>query len=188
MQTTTQRISNLEVQPSLVLESLLQRVWRAPWQIVALVSVAAGIGSGWRASVHQAGLVSPLGAMVTMILATFAGWYIWSFFTHLTDVVIFRGHSDYQGTLNAFGRAYCFQVLFFFTFTNPLGIMWGWIAYYATIAVWGIIGPRHLGMRTWQAILAATLGMLLWMGCLLILTFAFVSNGTYPGVGAFLVV
>ena len=187
MQTTTQRISNLEVRPNLVLESLMQRVWRAPWQIVALVSIAAGIGSGWRASAHQAELLSPLSAMVTMILATFAGWYVWSFFAHLTDVVIFGGHSDYQGTLNAFARAYCFQALFFFTFTTPLGWLWGWTAFLATVAAWGIIGPRHLGIRTWQAVLAATLGMLLWMGCLLILTLTLVWNGTYLGVGAFLV-
>ena len=188
MQTTTQHIANLEVRPNLVLESLMQRVWRAPWQIVALVSLAAGIGSGWRASAHQAELLSPLSATVTMIVATFVGWHVWSFFTHLTDVVIFGGHSDYQGTLNAFGRAYCFQVLLFFTFTNPLGWLWGWIAFYATVAAWGIIGPRHLGMRTWQAVLAATLGMLLWQGCLLALTLMLVSNGTYLGVGAFLVV
>ena len=187
MQTETQRISILGLRPDLVIESLMQRVRPAPWQTVALVSFAAGVGSGWRALAQQAELLSPLTATATMVLVTFAGWYVWGYLTHLTDLVLFGGRSDYRGTLNAFARAYCFQALFFFTFTTPLGWLWGWTAFLATVAAWGIIGPRHLGIRTWQAVLAATLGMLLWIGCLLILTLTLVWNGTYLGVGAFLV-
>jgi hypothetical protein len=176
----------LEVPSGFTLEAMTQRVRPSLWQIVTLVSFCAGVGSGWQVLVSQAELPSPLVAAATMMLATFAGWYVWGFFTHLTDNVLFGGHSDYQGTLNTFGRAYVFQALFFFTFTRPLGWLWGWIALYVTIAAWGIIGPRHLGMRTWQAIVAATLGMLLWLACLLILTLTLVWDGTYVGVGAFL--
>jgi hypothetical protein len=167
-------------------EAVMQRVRPSLWQIVALVSFCAGIGSGWTVLARQAELSSPLVAAITMTLATFAGWYVWGFFTHLTDVVLFGGHSDYWGTLNAFGRAYVFQALFFLTFANPLGWLWGWVALYATVVAWGIVGPRHLGMRTWQAIVAVTLGMLLWLACQLILTLALAWSGPCLGVGAFL--
>jgi hypothetical protein len=184
----TKSMSRLSEMPTgLTLERVIQRIRPSLWQVVALVSFFAGVGSGWRVLVCQAELPSPLTATVTMMLATFAGWYVWGFFTHLTDVVLFGGHSDYRGTLNAVGRAYAFQALFFFTFTRPLGWLWGWIALYAIAAAWGIIGPRHLGMRTWQAMVAVTLGMLLWLACLLILTLTLAWDGSYLGVGAFLV-
>jgi hypothetical protein len=41
-------------------------------------------------------------------------------------------------------------------------------------------------MRTWQAMVAAALGMLLWLACLLALTLVLVWDGTYLGIGAFL--
>jgi hypothetical protein len=168
------------------LDRVRQRVQPALWQMVALVSFVAGVGSGWQVLVFRAELLSPLVAAATMMLAMFAGWYVWSFFIYLADNALFGGHSDYQGTLNAFGIAYLHQVLFFFAFTRPLGGLWGWIALYLTVAAWGVIGPRRLGMRTWQAILAATLGMLLWLACLLVATLALVFDGTYIGIGAFL--
>lgn len=167
-------------------EALAQLVHPSLWQVIALISFAAGVGSGWRVLVQQADFLSPLVAAITMILATFAGWYTWGFFTYLTDSVLFGGHSDYQGTLNAFGRAYLFQVLFFFVFAKPLGWIWGWVALYLTVVAWGIIGPRKLGMRTWQAIVAVSIGMLLWLACLLILTLTLVWDGYYIGIGAFL--
>ncbi len=179
--------SELQKVPSgFALDTAMQRVRPALWQVVAVVSLVAGIGNGWQVLAFRAELLSPLVAAIVMTLATFGGWYAWGFFTHLTDSVLFGGHSDYRGTLNAFGRAYVFQALFFFTFTRPLGWLWGWIALYVTIVAWGVIGPRRLGMRTWQAILAATLGMLLWLACLLILTLVLVFDGTYIGIGVFL--
>ena len=101
----------------------------------------------------------------------------------LTDVVLFGGHTDYRGTLHAFGRAYVFQALLFFSFANPLGGLWAWVALYLTVAAWGIVGPRRLGMRTWQAIAAASLGLLWWLACLLILTLTLDGGGSYIGWG-----
>jgi hypothetical protein len=182
--------------PRTVTDGTVTERWGSSiWQIVAIVSLAAGIGSGWRvlllrseflAPVPTGDLLSPLTATVTMVLATFAGWYVWGYFTHLFDSVLFGGHSAYRDTLNAFGRAYVFQFLFLFTFTRPLGWLWGWIAMYATVAAWGIIGPRQLGMRTWQAIVSATCGMLVWMACLLLLNITLMLDGGYLGIGAFL--
>lgn len=154
---------------------------------MALVSFAAGVGSGWRVLTHQAPLLPPFKTTATVLLATFAGWYVWGFFTHLTDQVFFGGHSDYRGTLSAFGRVYVFQVLVFFTFTDPLGWLWGWIAFYVTIATWGIIGPRRLGMRAWQALVSATMGALLWLACLLISILTLAGGGTYLRLSALLV-
>ena len=173
----------LELNPKAVIMPIRPK----PWQVVALVSFCVGVGSGWSVLVRRAELQSPLVVAAIMVLVTYVGWYIWGFFTHLTDVVLFGGHSDYRGTLNVFGRAYVFQAFSFFTFTNPLGWLWSWIALYVTVVAWGVIGPRHLGMRTWKAIVAVTLGMLLWLACQLILTLTFVCNGPYLGVGAFLV-
>ncbi len=174
------------VQAPLSLNKVRQRVRPALWHMVALVSFFAGVGSGWQVLIFRAELLSPLVAAATMMLATFVGWYAWSFFIYLADNALFGGHSDYRGTLNAFGVAYLHQAICFFTFTRPLGWAWGWVAFYVTIAAWGVIGPRRLGMRTWQAIVAATLGMLLWLACLLALTLTLVVDGTYVGIGAFL--
>lgn len=176
-----------EMSSSLTWQTAMLRVRPSLWQIVAFASLLAGIGGGWKALGSLEEILSPLPATVTMMLVTFAGWYIWSYFTYLTDQVLFGGHSDYRGTLNAFGRAYVFQALLVFIFTSPLGWMWGWIALYFTVAAWGVIGPRQLGMRTWQAIVAAALGMLLWLACLLILTLTLVWDGLYVGIGVFLV-
>ena len=166
--------------------SVLHRLRPANWQLVALTSLCAGIGSGWQVLLSQTELLSPLTAAITMVLATFIGWYAWGFFTYLTDSVLFGGHADFQGTLAAFSRAYLFQALFLFTFTRPLGWLWGWIALYLTIGAWGVIGPRQLGMRSWQAVVVVTVGMLVWLACLLIGTLTLVLDGTYIGVGAFL--
>ncbi len=171
---------------SLILNKVRQRVRPELWHMVALVSFLAGVGSGWQVLIFRAELLSPLAAAATMMLATFVGWYAWSFFIYLADNALFGGHSDYRGTLNAFGVVYLYQAICFFTFTRPLGWVWGWIAFYATVAAWGIVGPRRLGMRTWQAIVAATLGMLLWLACLLVLTLTLVVDGTFIGIGAFL--
>jgi len=165
--------------------SIWQQIRPAWWQVVALVSFGAGIGNGWRALTNPTAQAPPLLAAVTMMLVTFAGWYVWGFFTYLTDAVLFGGHADYRETLDAFGRAFVFQGLLFFTFINSFGWLWGWVALYVTVAAWGIIGPRRLGMRTWQAVVAASLGMLVWLACLLILTLTFVWDGAYIGVGVF---
>ena len=171
---------------SLILDKVWLRIRPELWHMVALVSFFAGVGSGWQVLIFGAELLSPLAAAATMMLATFGGWYAWSFFTYLADNALFGGHSDYRGTLNAFGVAYLYQAICFFTFVRPLGWVWGWVAFYITVAAWGIIGPRRLGMRTWQAIVAATLGMLLWLACLLVLTLVLVVDGMYVGIGAFL--
>lgn len=167
-------------------EGLRRHIQPSLWQVMALVSLAAGVGNGWRILFWQVESPSPLTAATATMLATFAGWYVWGFFTHLTDVVLFGGHADYRETLHAFGRAYIFQMLLFLSFANPLGWLWGWIALYLTVAAWGIIGPRQLGMRTWQAVLAAALGLMWWLGCLLILTLTLTRSGLYAGWGAFL--
>lgn len=166
--------------------NVLRRLRPADWQLVALVSLCAGIGSGWQVLLSQTEFLSPLTAAVTMVLATFVGWYAWGFLTYLTDSVLFGGHSDFQSTLAAFSRAYLFQALFLLTFTRPLGWLWGWIALYLTIGAWAIIGPRQLGMRSWQAVVVATVGMVVWLACLLIGTLTLVWHGSYIGVGAFL--
>lgn len=171
--------------PGLILESAMQPVRPSLAPIVALVSFGAGVGSGWRVLTCQAGPLSPLMAAATMTLVTFAGWYVWGFFTHQISVALFGAHSDYRGTLNAFGRAYVFQALVLLTFTSPPGWLWGWIAFYVTVTAWGIIGPRHLGMRTWQAVAAAALGMLLWLACQLALSLALTWNSSYVGLGPF---
>ncbi len=176
----------ISVPSEIGIKSAIQRVRPSPWQIVALVSLLAGLGSAGRAMVLQTRGPSPVTAAVTMLLATFVGWYVWGFFTYLADRVLFGGHADYEGTLRAFGRAYAFQGLFVFTFSASIGWLWGWVAFYVTLAAWGIVGPRHLGTRTWQAMVAGTLGMLLWLVCLSILTLTLSWNGMYVGVGAFL--
>jgi hypothetical protein len=186
----------LEMPRASAVVSAMQRVGPSMWPTVALVSLAAGIGSGWRvlflrseflAPMTSTELLSPLTATATMVLATFAGWYAWGFFIHYCDKALFGGHSTYSGTLNAFARAYIFQVLFLLTFTRPLGWLWGWVALYATVAAWGIIGPRHLGMRTWQAVVSASAGMLMWMACLALMNVALMCDGACLGIGAFLV-
>jgi hypothetical protein len=164
----------------------LGRLQPSLWQVVVAASTVAGVGSGWRVLMTKAAPASPLTVAVAMMLVTYAGWYAWAFFTHLTDAALFGGHGDYRSTLNAFGRAYAFQALFALTFTLPLGWLWGWVALYATVAAWGIVGPRRLGMRTWQAIVSATLGMLIWLACLLVMTLTLVSGGLFLGVGVFL--
>jgi hypothetical protein len=166
--------------------TVMQRLRLADWQLVALASLCAGIGSGWQVLLSRTELISPLTAAITMVLATFAGWYVWGFFTYLTDNVLFGGHSDFRGTLAVFSRAYLFQALFLFTFTRPLGWLWGWIALYLTVAAWGILSPRQLGTRSWQAVLVVTAGMLVWLACLLIGTLTLVWGGAPIGVGAFL--
>ena len=187
MLTKGKHTSVLEMRSGIALQTVLQRIRPAPWQIVALVSLAAGVGGGWRAVMQQADLSSPLTTATAMMLVTFAGWYIWGAFTHLAGVVLFGRHSDYRGTLHAFSGAYAFQALFFFTFSSFLGLQWGWIAFYATIVAWGIIGPRRIGMRSWQAVVAAAFGMLLWVGFLVAFTTTLVWNGAYVGIGVFAV-
>jgi hypothetical protein len=157
------------------------------WQAVALVSVAAGLGSSWRVMNHQVHQVSPLTAALVTMLTTFVGWFAWGFLTYVADRVLFGGHADYRTTLNEFGKAYLLQVLFALTFFSPLGWLWGWIALFYTVAAFGVVGPRYLGMRTWQAIVASTLGMLVWLGCLLVFTLTLTVDGVFMGVGAFLV-
>lgn len=175
-----------EITVSQLFENLLQRLRPAQWEIMILVSFCVGLGHGWTIISRPTSLLSPLSAAFIMTLITFVGWYVWGLFTFMTDVFLFGGHSDYTGTLNAFARAYLFQALFMLTFTPPFGWLWGWIAFYTTIIAWGIIGPRQLGMRTWQAIVASTLGMLLWLACLLVLEWTLIWDGLYMGIGAFL--
>jgi hypothetical protein len=186
----------LEMPRATAVVSAMQHVGTSMWPLIALVSLAAGIGSGWRVlflrsdlltPTTSAELLSPLTATATMVIATFAGWYVWGFFIHYCDKALFGGHSTYSGTLNAFARAYVFQVLFLLTFTRPLGWLWGWIALYATVAAWGIIGPRQLGMRTWQAVVSASAGMLMWMACLVLMNVTLMTDGVSFGIGAFLV-
>lgn len=166
-------------------ETAMRRVQPSFWLVMVLVSFAASASRLWNLPAYQADFLSPLSAAITTMLATFLGWFAWGFFTYLADTFLFGGHADYSTTLNAFGRAYVCQALFFFSFATPLGWLWGWIALYCTVTTWGIVGPRHLGMRTWQAILAAALGMLMWLACLLILSLTLTWNGLYIGVGAF---
>jgi hypothetical protein len=167
-------------------EVLLHRLRPAEWELVALASLCAGIGSGWRVLLLQADLHSPLTTALTTILAIFCGWYVWGFFLYLTDNVLFGSPIGYRETLRVFGRAYIFQALFVLTFTRPLGWVWGWIALYLTVAVWAIVGPRQHGTRTWQAVLAATVGMLVWLACLLALTLMLSREGVYIAIGIFL--
>ena len=169
-----------------MIRTVLHHVHVAPWQVVAVVSCGAGIGSGWTTLAREARVPSPFLAAITMMVAAFVGWYAWAFFTHLVDSALFGRHSDYQGTLEAFARAYVFQALSLFTFTHPLGWLWTWVASYFTVVAWGIVGPRRLGMRTYQAIVAATLGMLIWFVCQLAFTLTFTWDGLYVGIGAFL--
>ncbi len=159
----------------------------SPWQAVIGMSTLAGIGSGWAALFRHSSIPSPLWAAFSMMLVTFAGWYAWSFFTFLTDHLVFRGHSDWYSIRHAFAQAYMLQGLSFLVFTHPLGTLWSGVAAYLTIFAWGIVGPRQLGMRTWQAIVSATIGMLMWLACLVVLLFALQQNGVYLGIGAFLV-
>jgi hypothetical protein len=165
---------------------LLRHLRPSLWQWVLVASYAAGVGVGWRALLTRGEQASPLQATATMMVLTFAGWYVWGFFTHVVDKALFRGPSDYLATLDAFGRAYVFQALFLLAFTRPLGWLWGWIALYATVAAWGIIGPRHLGMRTRQALLAVTLGLFMWLACLSLLSLLLNGDGLVLGVGIFL--
>jgi hypothetical protein len=164
---------------------LLRHLRPAMWQWVLVTSYAAGVGMGWRTLLMQDEGSSPLHAAASMALVTFAGWYVWGCFTHLVDKVLFRGPGDYRATLDAFGRAYLFQALFLLAFTRPLGWLWGWIALYATVAAWGIIGPRYRGMRTRQALLAATLGLFMWLACLWLLSLVLNADGIVLGVGIF---
>jgi hypothetical protein len=162
----------------------MRRVQPSFWLVMALVSFIAGASRLWGLSSFQSDIPSPLTVAITTMLVTFLGWFVWGFFTYLIDTLLFGGDSNYSGTVNAFGRAYVCQTLVFFTFITPLGWLWGWIALYCTVTAWGIVGPRHLGMRTWQAIVAVTLGMLMWLACLLILSLTLSWDGLYIGVGA----
>jgi hypothetical protein len=164
---------------------VIGRVQPSFWLLVALISFIASASRLWGLSSFQTDLPAPLTAGVTTMVVTFLGWFVWAFFTYLIDILLFGGHGNYGATLNAFGWAYVCQALLFFTFTTPLGWLWGWIALYCTVTTWGIVGPRYLGMRTWQAILAATLGLLMWLVCLLILSLTLSWDGLYIGVGAF---
>jgi len=166
--------------------SALGRVQVSPWLVVAGISCVAGVGNGWALLARPTLSPSPFLGALTMMLATFGGWWAWSFFTHLIDGALFGGHGDYRETLAAFAPAYSLQALSFLAFTHPLGWVWTWIATYLTIVAWAIIGPRRLGMRTYQAVVAATLGLLVWLACLLAFTLAFQWDGMYVGIGAFL--
>jgi len=164
----------------------MQRLRPALWELVILVSFCAGVGNGWATLNRQpASPQSPIMVAIMTMLLTFAGWYAWGLFTYLMDYGLFGGHSDYSGTLNIFGRAYLCQILLALAFLPPFGWLWWWIALYVTIVTWGIIGPRHLGMRTWQAITSATLGMLVWLACLAILQLALDWEAVLPGLGVF---
>ena len=76
------------------------------------------------------------------------------------------------------------QALPFFVFTHPLGTLWVWVAFHLTIMAWGIVGPRRLGMRTVQAVVAATLGTLVWLACLSVPMLTVTWDGLYVGIGA----
>jgi hypothetical protein len=163
----------------------MQRLRPPLWELVILLSFCAGIGNGWAVLNRQADPRSPLLTALTTLGVTWAGWYVWGFCTYLNDRLLFGGHSDYRGTLNVFGRAYLFQLLIALSFVPPLYWLWGWIGLYATLVAWGLIGPRHLGMRTWQAILSGTLGLLMWLASLLALQLALGWEGIYPFLGTF---
>jgi len=163
----------------------MQRLRPRLWELVILVSFCTGIGNGWAALTRQTDTRSPLMVGITTLGVTLAGWYVWGFLTYLNDRFFFGGHSDYQGTLNIFGQAYLFQFLLTFSFAPPLYWLWGWIGLYVTLVAWGLIGPRHLGMRTWQAIVSGTLGLLVWLACLFALQLALGWEGIYLFVGDF---
>jgi hypothetical protein len=184
--TAKSTLNSLTAAASLPLKGVLRHIRPTPWHVIAGASFVAGIGSGWTVLVRQAEVPSPFLAAITMMLATFAGWYAWGFCLHLIDGSLFGRHAGYQQTLEAFAPAYACQALCLFTFTHPLGWLWTWIASYLTIVAWGFVGPRRLGMRTYQAIVAATLGMLIWLLCLLGLTMTITWDGLYVGIGAFL--
>jgi hypothetical protein len=168
------------------IRALLSGLWAAPWQVILGVSFLAGMGSGWTVLLRPSSMLSPFLAAITMMLATYAGWYAWAFFTHLADMVFFGKHGSYQDTLDCFGQVYVLQVLSSLTFAGPLGWMWTWVASYLTVAAWGVAGPRRLGMKSWQAIVAATVGLLLWLACLAAVTLLVTKDGMYVGIGAFL--
>jgi hypothetical protein len=152
---------------------------------VLSVSFVAGIGNGWATISREAAVPSPFLAALTMMLATFVGWYGWAFFTQLIENTLFGVSASYRDTLDTFATAYAFHSLGFFSF-GQMGPLWVWAGAYLTIVAWGILAPRRLGMRAWQAVVAATLGMLVWLACLLAFTLVFQCDGLYVGVGAFL--
>jgi hypothetical protein len=170
----------------LAIRQISARIWPAPWEMVAFASLVASVGGGWAVLARQAGTPSPFLVALTMMLATFGGWYVWAFFTHLVDTTLFGGHASYQELLDAFAHAYVFQSLSLFAFTFSLGWLWTWAAFYFTIVAWGVVGPRRLGMRTYQAIVSATLGMLMWLACLLVLILVMTRDGLYVDIGAIL--
>jgi hypothetical protein len=179
--------SNLIEIPATSMAGLLERLKPATWQVMACVSLLAGIGSGWRILVQESELLSPLLVSTVTVLVIFAGWYAWSFFIYLTDSVLFGRRSSFHELLSAFAWAYVAQIFFFLVFTRPLGWLWGWVALYATITAWGIVGPTRLGTRTWQAVLSATIGMFVWLAGLLALTLMVSWQGVHFGFGVFLV-
>ncbi len=85
---------------------------------------------------------------------------------------------------SAFAQAYLFQALFLFAFTHPLGFLWVWVATYLTIVAWGVVAPRRLGVRTVQAVVAATQGMLVWLACLAVPMPTVTWDGLHVGIGA----
>jgi len=160
----------------------MRRIHLSQWQIVGLASLSAAAGAALRSN-----LMPPLLTFGVTALTVFGGWYVWGLFTYLTETVLFGGQADYRRTLNAFGYAYAFQALSALVWVQPLNWLWGWVALYAIVIVWGIVGPRRTGARTWEAVVAASTGMLVWLACLWVLALNLTWNGMYTGVGVFLI-
>jgi hypothetical protein len=133
-------LGHSEIAVKLSIGEAFRRIQLAPWQMVAGVSLVAGVGNGWAVLARQPVMPSPFLSALTMMVAVFAGWYAWAFFTHLVDIVLFGGHSNYADLRDAFAQAYVCQALSFFTFTHPLGFLWFWVAFYLTIMAWGVWG------------------------------------------------
>jgi len=144
--------------------------------VVALVSVAAGIG-GFLGGLIGGNIGPAFLALVVAVVLGVVNYYIWSYVTYFVGTSLFGGTADPGELLRVLGYASGPRVLGVLSFIPCVGPLIGLVgAIWALVA--GVIAVREaLDFDTTKAILTVIIG---WVAILVISTIV----GTVLGVGA----
>jgi hypothetical protein len=144
--------------------------------VVALVSVAAGIG-GFLGGLTSGNIGPAFVALVVAVVLGVVNYYIWSYLTYFVGTSLFGGTADPGELLRVLGYASGPRVLGLLNFIPCVGWVFGLGgAIWALVA--GVIAVREaLDFDTTKAILTVIIG---WVVILVITTIV----GTVLGVGA----
>jgi hypothetical protein len=149
--------------------------------VVALTSIAAGIGTGFGA-LSAGGTTEFFYGLLFGLAGSIAGWLVWALFAYIFGVSILKGpktSSTWGELLRTMGFASSPGVLRIFGFIPGLGSIIVLVASVWTLVATVVAIRQALDFSTWRAILTALIGWIAYT-FLSLLVLGIVGGGSAP--------